>query len=160
MTTHNRTGWGYYHMINFFAFGIFEHAALADAKYIMRIDCDGTLERPMPDLFDAAMRHDATYVTPCANIDCGDIIEGASAVAPLPLPPLLLTSLLLASLLLLSRFIDRPSPLASRRPAGPRLRRSRTIWPGEAHAASNAAPQKGRPRGWQKWQAMGEGGAS
>ena len=75
-TTHNRTGWGYYHMINFFAFDMFRHPALGDAEYVMRIDCDGTLHAPMPDLLALARLRGAAYVTPVGNADCGNIVEG------------------------------------------------------------------------------------
>ena len=80
-TTHNRKGWGYYHMINFFAFDIFRHPALSDAEYVMRIDCDGTLHAPMPDLFALARLRDVTYVTPVGNADCGAIVEGLPGLA-------------------------------------------------------------------------------
>ena len=80
-TTHNRKGWGYYHMINFFAFEIFRHSALSDAEYVMRIDCDGTLHAPMPDLFALARLRDVTYVTPVGNADCGAIVEGLPGLA-------------------------------------------------------------------------------
>ena len=80
-TTNNRKGWGYYHMINFFAFDIFRHPALRDAEYVMRIDCDGTLHAPMPDLFTLARLRGAAYVTPVGSADCGAIVEGLPGLA-------------------------------------------------------------------------------
>ena len=80
-TTHNRKGWGYYHMINFFAFEIFRHPALRDAEYVMRIDCDGTLRAPMPDLFALARLRGAAYVTPVGNADCGNIVKDLPGLA-------------------------------------------------------------------------------
>ena len=80
-TTHSRKGWGYYHMINFFAFGIFRHPALRDAEYVMRIDSDGTLHARMSDLFALARLRDAAYVTPVGNADCGALVEGLPGLA-------------------------------------------------------------------------------
>ena len=34
------SGWSYYHMCNFFFSKVFDHPALADAEYFMRLDTD------------------------------------------------------------------------------------------------------------------------
>ena len=81
MTTHNRTGWGYYHMLQFFAFDVFHHSALSDAEYVMRIDSDATIDARMPDLFAMVRLRGAAYLTPVGNADCGDIVEGLPGLA-------------------------------------------------------------------------------
>ena len=45
MFTHNRSGWSYMHIINFFFRGMLHHPALREARFVLRMDADSRLVR-------------------------------------------------------------------------------------------------------------------
>ena len=78
--THNRQGWGYFHMINFFFRGMLQHRALA----VLRLDCDSMLIAPTPNLFELLAQPsnlDLAYVAVAPNRDCGRIVQGLRPLA-------------------------------------------------------------------------------
>jgi len=81
---HGRSGWGYMHMINFFFQGIFIHPALADADFVMRMDCDSVLKAPMLNLFalmESEKYANVSYIALSDNRDCGELVADLPKLA-------------------------------------------------------------------------------
>jgi len=71
----------YMHMIRFFFSGIFDHDALADAAFVMRMDCDSELLAPLPNVFAMLESRSASYLAlACAALLC--VIPGRRSHRP------------------------------------------------------------------------------
>ena len=69
--------WGYYHMIRFFFFDLFEAVSLAGHRFWMRLDSDAAFEAPLTDPFQ--LLRDSPhlgYLHSVTNEDCGAVVEG------------------------------------------------------------------------------------